>query len=69
MNDFEYPNTRRIKYGDCGAQFLPVCGKCGRYVKPDETIRVNGEDEFIRTENATCKKCGRVEMIFEGYIH
>ena len=67
MYDYEYFGTRRIKYGD-SATFIPVCKKCGRFVKADNFINMNGMDQFERVPNATCKKCGRIEMIFEGYI-
>ena len=64
--DGEYYNTRRIQY-DGGATFVPVCENCGRFVKSDETIRVNELTGLSDEPNATCKKCGRVHMIFEGF--
>ncbi len=62
----EYENTRRIRY-DNGMQFVPVCEKCGRFVKADESI---GFDPLGQPNvpNATCSKCGRTMMIFEGYF-
>ena len=61
-----YENTRRVLYS-CGAQFVPVCRKCGRYVKPDDTIQYN--DYGVRNQpNATCSKCGRTKMLFEGFV-
>lgn len=64
---YEYESIRRIKYGD--ATFLPVCPKCGRFVKADNTMMVNGLGGIKEGEpNATCSRCGRTEMIFEGYI-
>lgn len=65
--DYEYTETRRVGYGD-GATFLPVCPHCCRYVKADDHIRVNGLDEWIKEPNATCSKCGRVTMPFEGWM-
>lgn len=65
---YEYESVKRVKYGDCGPQFVPVCEKCGRFVKPDKTITINSLDEIINRPNATCSKCGRVNMIFEGYL-
>ena len=66
--DYEYINTRRVSYKG-GATFVPVCMKCGRYVKADEVIHVNGCDGgLIKKPNATCKKCGRTEMVFEGFF-
>jgi len=64
--DYAYENTRRVRYGD--AQFIPVCIKCGRYVKADSTILVDMEGRINGEPNATCSKCGRTEMIFEGYV-
>ena len=67
MFDFTYENTRRIQYTG-GATFVPVCTKCGRYVKADSTIKVNEAVGLHPGPNATCSKCGRTEMIFEGFI-
>jgi hypothetical protein len=67
-HDFE--GDRRISYeggvmfGD--AVFVPRC-ECGRYVKPDPTVQV-GERGLKPGPNATCRKCGRVEMYFEGFL-
>ena len=62
----EYERVRRIQCGDEGATFVPVCVTCSRFVKPDDTIRfVNNQPDG---DNATCAKCGRTQMIFEGYI-
>lgn len=65
----EYENTRRVIYGaedDC-AQYVPVCPTCGRYVKADDNIVINGLGEPLKQPNATCAKCGRVSMPFEGF--
>ena len=67
----EYENLRRVIYpepkeeiGD--AVFVPICPICGRFVKADDTIEIN--DSGLRSApNATCKKCGRVQMPFEGF--
>ncbi len=59
---YEYEGLRRVAYGDEGATFVPVCPKCGRFVKADNTI------QGVDRPNATCAKCGRVTMLFEGYI-
>ena len=61
-----YENFRRVAYG--GLQFIPVCSKCGRFVKADDSVEFNGLDEYIKQPNATCKKCGRIEMPCEGYF-
>lgn len=66
MNDFEYPSTSRVSY-EGGATFVPVCTKCGRYVKADATIWV-GDAGLKPGPNATCSKCGRAEMLFEGFV-
>lgn len=63
----EYENVRRIVYGE-GATFVPVCTKCGRFVKPDKTIQVNDYKGLRDQPNATCTKCGRTKMLFEGFI-
>lgn len=62
----EYENTKRIQYEN-GAVFVPKCVKCGRFVKPDETVYSN-DSGLRKAPNATCKKCGRIEMIFEGFM-
>jgi len=65
--DFEYINTRRVSYD--GATFIPVCIKCGRYVEADKSIKMTMDGGLIEGEpNATCKKCGRTEMNFEGFF-
>lgn len=65
---YEYEGTRRIQYGQEGATFIPVCEKCGRFVKSDENIKFNEVTGISKNPNATCKKCGRTHMIFEGFI-
>ena len=72
--DFNFweDTSRRTGY-DCGpefgtAVFLPKCPTCGRFVRPDETIQVNGLGEFDGEANATCKRDGRVAMPFEGWF-
>lgn len=68
--DYAYENTRRIRYGDADygyATFVPVCIKCGRFVKADKTMRFR-DDTIADGPNATCSKCGRTEMLFEGFL-
>lgn len=67
MSDYEYEGVGRLVYGDEGATFIPVCEKCGRFVKADGTVSFNGFGDYKKAPNATCKKCGRIEMIFEGF--
>jgi RNA polymerase subunit RPABC4/transcription elongation factor Spt4 len=64
---FEYEEVRRITYGE-GATFVPVCERCGRFVKPDQFILVNEVDGLKDQPNATCRKCGRTKMVFEGFV-
>ena len=64
----EYESIRRVTYGDDGAQFIPVCPKCGRFVKADATMTFKGEAQQPVEPNATCKRDGRVAMLFEGYV-
>ena len=67
----EYINMRRVSY-DCGkdgmAVFVPVCPKCGRFVKSNNSIYLNWTGELRHEPNATCKRCGAVEMLFEGFF-
>ena len=67
ITDGDYEGVRRIVYGE-GATFVPVCSKCGRFVKRDDTILMT-DDGIADGPNATCSKCGRTEMIFEGFIY
>ncbi len=62
----EYIGTRRICY-DGGMQFVPVCSTCGRFVKADESVSFDPKGQ-PNLPNATCSKCGRTMMIFEGYF-
>lgn len=64
---YEYDNFRRIAYRG-GATFIPVCEKCCRFVKADKSIFTNGLGELVDINNATCSRCGRTKMIFEGFI-
>ena len=68
----EYEGTRRIVYGGYDADFgqpvfVPVCRTCGRLVKADPDVTVRGDGK-VSEPNATCKKCGRTSMLFEGFI-
>jgi len=66
-----YANIKRIVY-EGGMWFLPVCPKCGRFVKADKVLEVLHnkwtDEDKIGKPNATCKKCGRIQMPFEGYF-
>lgn len=68
MNSYE--GMRRVVYGEGeyeGATFVPVCPECGRFVKADQTRRFRG-GTIAPGPDATCAKCGRVEMPFEGFV-
>ena len=68
---YEYENVRRRVYvvGDGSVMaFVPVCDRCGRFVRADESVQVNGLGELMDAPNATCSRCGRVEMPFEGWF-
>ena len=65
-----YEGVRRVTYGEGeyeGATFVPVCPQCGRFVKPDATKRFQAET-IVDEPDATCSRCGRVQMLFEGFI-
>lgn len=67
----DYQDMRRVLYSigdDSFAQFVPICEKCGRIVKADESIQTNEITGLKNEPNATCSKCGRIQMIFEGFI-
>ena len=62
-------NERYISYDPDGENlvFVPKCIKCGQYVKADKIVWSSGAG--LRSgPNATCKKCGRTEMLFQGFI-
>lgn len=61
-----YEGAWRIQY-EGGATFVPTCMDCHRFVTPDETIRV-GDGGLHPGPNATCSKCGRTRMHFEGFV-
>lgn len=57
-------NYPTIMYGndENAPVFYRICPKCGRFVKADDQSRMPGV-----APNATCKKCGRVEMPFMAW--
>lgn len=61
-----YENVRRVVY-DEGATFVPVCERCGRFVKKDDAIFYHEIRGLFLEPNATCAKCGRTHMLFEGW--
>ena len=68
----EYENIKRIVYETDGglAVFIPVCEKCGRFVKADKFIFACESKGLRDCFNATCSnpKCGRTKMLFEGFF-
>lgn len=58
-------NTPVVAYAPVDGSYpvyYRVCPNCGRYVKADDATRI---PEYQGKEpNATCKKCGRVQMEF-----
>lgn len=71
---YEYEGVRRLVYGEDRALFIPVCPICSCFVKADPEISfvATGVSEAGLslepvTPNATCKRHGRVGMIWEGY--
>jgi hypothetical protein len=67
MCDCAYENTRRITYEGTGASFIPVCVQCHRFVRPDDRVAFT-KDGLVPGPNATCSRCGRTEMHFEGFF-
>ena len=56
----------QITYED-GAVFARICPKCGRFVKADAEIQFRESESLADGPTATCKRCGRVSMPFEGW--
>ena len=58
-------NTPTVSYWSVSGDnpiYYRICPKCGRFVKPDDNVKL---PEYQQDEpNATCKKCGRVQMPF-----
>lgn len=66
MSDYEYEAMPRRCY-EGGATFVPVCETCFRFVKADAEI-LAGDAGLHPGPNATCTKCGRTRMLFEGFM-
>lgn len=66
----EYENIKRIVYETDGgmAVFIPVCEKCGRFVKADKFIFACESKGLKDCPNANCSKCARTKMLFEGFF-
>lgn len=62
----DYEGSPTVLYGN-EALFIRVCPKCGRFVKGDAKIQLTAEGPPVQQPNASCRKCGRVQMPFEGY--
>ena len=67
----EYEGVRRVVLGGddeySGATFIPVCPRCGRFVRAFRRIKIKMATGQPVGNNARCKGCGPVPMIFEGY--
>lgn len=65
----EYEGMKRACFDFEGSigMFLPVCPNCARFVKADDCFLVNGVGGVADEPNATCSKCGRIKMEFEGF--
>lgn len=62
MIDYRGEGTPIVTYDEidgCYPVYYRVCPKCGKFVKPDEKVRIIDD-----TPNATCKRCGRIRMEF-----
>lgn len=57
---------RHMAYGNLS--FHAICQLCGEPVETDISIDIDAKGNFIKKPNATCHKCGRVEMPFDGTI-
>lgn len=68
MGNDKHVDSPRIRYGNECSTFIRVCERCGRFVKPDDFIEYTGSERLRNQPNATCRKCGRTKMIFEGFI-
>lgn len=64
---YEYEGVGWIQY-EGGATFVPVCERCGRFVKPNKTIRASPKRSLKDEPNATCSKCGPTKMVFRGFL-
>lgn len=66
---YGYAGTRRVCYGpfdESWACLVPVCPKCGRFVIADATLAVDYRGP--REPNGTCRRDGRVAMLFDGFF-
>lgn len=70
--------VRRVCYpneAQGNALFVPVCRTCGRFVTADLVThwRFVPNNSWVGgyllpvEPNATCKRCGRVSMVWEGF--
>ena len=64
---FEPPRDPPVKAYESGLLFERTCPSCGRFVRADHHVMVNGLDEVSTDANANCSSCGRVTMPFVGW--
>lgn len=60
-----FEKLRHRRYGQLS--FHAICPKCGEPVQADNSIDCI-EGGYVKQPNATCLKCGRVEMPFDGVV-
>lgn len=58
--------TRTVVYGD--AIYAARCPRCARFVQTDDTARRHEDSAELTHPNATCRKHGRVETPFLGWV-
>lgn len=63
---YSYEDLPRVVYGE-GMTFVPVCSRCRRFVTADKFVQYS-EAHGPEEPNATCAKCGRTAMPFEGWL-
>lgn len=65
--DFEksYPLVQYVESTEENSMmYIRLCPNCGRFVKADD----RSAPPFTGKPNATCPRCGRVEMPFYGWV-
>lgn len=59
------PITVYGKQGEDSFAYFRVCPRCGRFVKSDDDCKMPAYQKS--DPNATCARCGRVQMPFLGW--
>jgi len=64
----EDPRAYVYYEGDGGtAVFERRCRQCSRFVQADAIATFDGRGQIV-WPNATCRRCGRVQMLFTGWF-